>query len=137
MFNDGCHRVSSGSFEWKLRHFTNIGACIGIIKDLPMEQISVSLDTVRYDLDGHGAFFEVKSTRFYARKSTDFMEEFRDKNQNNDVIVGMKIDLKSGSLYYSVDDSEYVKAPYTLDSDESYRLVVSFFRGPGAQVELL
>ena len=135
----GCHRVSSGRYEWKLKHFSKIGACVGIIKDLdiPKERISRTLNEVRYDTDEYGAFWEPKIAEFFAKRTTDFMSEFRDKIKNNDVIIGVKIDFDSEGLYFSVDGSEYSKAPYTLEKDQSYRLVVSFWREKGAQIQLL
>ena len=135
----GRHRVSSGQFEWKLRHFGVIGVCIGVIEDLPAKEISYSLNKLNYDHDGYGAFWEVENADFYSQSgSPRFMEKYSDKIKDKHVIIGMKIDFDSLGLYYSVDDSEYIQAPYTLKEGQSYRLVVSFWKQvTGVKVELL
>ena len=134
----GSHRVSSGQFEWTLK-LVQPGVCVGIIKDLDSyDTISQDLDFVNYDLHGHGAFWDVEGVTFFDESNSmpKFLNEFKEKIIDN-LIIGMKIDFDSQSLYYSVGKSEYIKAPYSLEKDESYRLVVSFFKESGYQVELL
>ena len=135
----GCHKVSSGQYEWKLRHFSDVGGCIGIIQDLDLsqEKMSRTLDRLRYDTDGYGAFWEMRLGKFLNGKPVEFMKQYKDKIKNNDVIIGVKIDLDSQRLYFFVDEEEYVEAPYTLQNDKSYRLVASFWRRSGAKIELL
>ena len=112
----GCQRVSSGQYEWKLR-LRDVSVCVGIVRDAS-----------KYYKDGYGGFWYVGGHFFYPEfgKIVTF-KSFKSKIKPG-ITIGVKIDFELQSLYYSVDESEYVKAPYIVSENASYRLMVTIFK---------
>ena len=122
----GCHSVSSGQFTWRLnlKKIGVDGVGIGVIDS---EKATVNLEGENFFTEDIGAsWFSVEGALYNHINKTG--KKFRPKMPNImlNTRLDIKIDFDEGNLYYSIKEDKFIKAPYSLSVNKSYRLIVSF-----------
>ena len=136
----GSHSAKSGEYEWRLniKSVGEAGICIGVIED-EEENLKKHHKDFDYDLYGYGCWWfadgSVSAQDNMSRKV--FTKSFRRNHAfvMNDVIIGIKINIETKKISYSIDGDDYIEAPLTLTKDK-YRLAVTLFN-LGDEIELL
>ena len=127
----GMQSVNSGEFEWRMKvksRSTNM--CIGIIHD-KLDILQKCINNYDYDLDEHGCWWcdGTISAGSTMKKITKGFEE------NETIIIGMKLNMETRKISFSIDGAEYIEAPITLHHD-TYRLAATLLYDQ-EQIELL
>ena len=137
----GMNVIKSGTYEWwlKLHHIHYGCICIGIIEN-KSEYLNKHLTNFDYDMYGYGCWWYPTGNLYgiseTGGKSEKFTKSFKCGNEDiKDVVIGMKVDLDTKSISYSIDGDEYKKAPCKIRTTEC-RLAVSLL-AKDDQVELL
>ena len=142
IYGSEIHDDNRSEYEWKLRlkfldSRKRIETYIGVIQD-KKECLMAHLGNYDYDhgyhTNGYGCWLCTDGAFSNNGMETTIVHRI-DPSKQDTVQYGMKIDLKSKKIYFSVDDNDYVEAPYTLKGDR-YRLVVTLIT-TNVQVELL
>ena len=126
-------------YEWKLAlkmEDTNkyrVETYIGIIED-ETEYLTDNFKTFNYDLDDQGCWLCTDGYFSNKGKEKRIIEPI-DPSKQDKVEIGIKIDLNTKQIYYSIDENDYILAPYTLKHNK-YRLAVTL-TSIDVQVELL
>ena len=137
----GLHVAESGEYEWtvNVRLAGAADFCIGVIEDKD-EYLKKHHQNVNYDLHGYGCWWypdgSVSAQDHTTREAVT--KSFADDDGNlvmNDAIIGMKINMETKKISYSIDGNDYIEAPITLKKDK-YRLAVTLFHYDD-QIELL
>ena len=123
----GCHIIHSGEWEWLMKiNCSNRNICIGIIEDND-QYLKDHTSNFDYDINGYGCWwFPDGSVSAKGIGRPHFTKKFQRFAMKN-IIVGMKVNMTTKKLGYSIDGDDYVEVPrLTLDKGK-YRLAVTLF----------
>ena len=102
------------------------GICIGII-EAKDEYLKKHMYDIDYDIPGYGCWWFVDgcvSSKDH-HQETKFTKSFVHEDYClRDVVVGMKVNMETKKISYSIDGDDYVDAPIDLERDK-YRLAVT------------